>query len=120
VAWARRNFLECFRLIFSNLVFCCNAGTLQPADSSTAHTWQQMAGWPPQQHMLQLQQPSELQFGSLQRTSSAPELLKLAQADSAAWHNQHAAGGSVMQQSALLSHHVSKNSSSSSSIHLWC
>jgi hypothetical protein len=45
---------------------------------------------------------------SLVRTASAPELLKLAQADSAAWQAMHAAEGpGTQQQSALLSHHVS-------------
>lgn len=95
---------------------------LQPADSSTTHTFAGLGAlgsnncagnaW----RCDVLQQADQMDCDStaaaaagssgLVRTSSAPELLKLAQADSAAWQAMHAAGGpGTQQQSALLSHH---------------
>jgi hypothetical protein len=97
---------------------------LQPADSSTTHTFAGLGGLGSNNAVGSngwrcdvLQQADQMDCdssaaaagsSSLVRTSSAPELLKLAQADSAAWQAMHAAGGpGTQQQSALLSHHVS-------------
>jgi hypothetical protein len=93
---------------------------LQPADSSTTHTFAGLAGLSSNnaagsawrcdvlQQADQMDCDSAAAGGSsgLVRTSSAPELLKLSQADSAAWQAMHGGPG-TQQQSALLSHHVS-------------
>lgn len=102
--------------------------TLQPADSSTWSNWQQLpvaqqlellnagsagaggGGGGGDQHMADSSAPQQQQ--PLTRANSAPELVKLTQADSAAWQQAgHAAGsgGGANQQggaatAALLSH----------------
>lgn len=70
---------------------------LQHGDQMTDCSMQQAgssSGWRPAQ-----------QGGGLVRTASAPELVHLAQADSAAWQAQHAAARASAQQAALVSHH---------------
>lgn len=77
--------------------------TLQPADSSTWSNWQQL-----QQELLN-QADAEMADSAqpqLARSNSAPELVKLTQADSGSWQQAHAAstGGANQPTAALLSH----------------
>lgn len=69
--------------------------TLQPADSSTWSNWQQL---PTAAQLELLNQGSGDQHMAdsqpqLARANSAPELVKLTQADSAAWQQAHTPGG---------------------------
>jgi hypothetical protein len=80
--------------------------TLQPADSSTWSNWQQL---PAGQQLELLNQADQQMADSAQpqltRANSAPELVKLTQADSAAWQQAHAASlGGSNPPTALLSH----------------
>lgn len=73
---------------------------LQPADSSTWSNWQQLQ--PIVQldhHMADSQQPQQLS-----RANSAPELVKLTQADSTSWQQAHASTTGGVDQPVLLSH----------------
>lgn len=81
--------------------------TLQPADSSTWSNWQQL----PTAQQLELLNQGDTHMADSQpqltRANSAPELVKLTQADSAAWQQAHAAssgGANLPPTSALLSH----------------
>jgi hypothetical protein len=69
--------------------------TLQPADSSTWSNWQQL---PTAAQLELMNQGSGDQHMAdsqpqLARANSAPELVKLTQADSAAWQQAHTPGG---------------------------
>lgn len=82
--------------------------TLQPADSSTWSNWQQLPTFEQLQLLNQADQTMADSQPQLQRANSAPELVKLTQADSAAWQQAHAAstagGANPPSSSALLSH----------------
>lgn len=79
--------------------------TLQPADSSSS--WQQLPATLLQYNQQQQgdQQMADSQPAQLTRANSAPELVKLTQAETAAWQQHPAAGMAGAHPSpALLSH----------------